>query len=172
MSFINSTFAQIFKLTNMKKIFLSLSAVVLMSLVLFSCSSKSDPKDVARNFLNALTQMDYEGAKKYGTPETGKMLEMLNSFATMLPDSAKANARKIKIEIKDAKTEGDKCSITYRNSEKQSDQVLTLVKKDGKWLVDMSKDDSMNAGEDASVPEEVPAEDSIPATDSLKVDVK
>lgn len=156
----------------MKKLFLSLAAVAMISFALFSCSSKSDPKDVAKNFLNALTQMDYEGAKKYGTPETGKMLEMLSSFATMMPDSAKANARKIKIDIKDAKTEGDKCSVTYHNSEKKDDQVLTLVKKDGKWLVDMSKDDSMNAGEDTSMPEELPTEDSIPDTDSLKVDVK
>jgi hypothetical protein len=117
----------------MKKLLLSVVAFALMTFAIMSCGNKSNPKDVSQNFLNALTKMDYEGAKKYGTPETGKMLDMLSSFSNMMPDSVKNKAKDIKVEIKDVKEEGDKCVVTYKNNEKDDEQTLNLIKKDGKW---------------------------------------
>jgi len=159
----------------MKKVRLVSLSLALLSVLFFSCGNKSNPKDVASSFLNALAKMDYETAKKYGTPETGKMLDMLSSFSGMMPDSVKAKAKETKVEIKNVKEDGDNCEVTYANSDKPNDdQTLNLVKKDGKWLVNMSKDEGMsepkNPEPDTSASAE-PVEDSL-GTDSLKVDAK
>jgi hypothetical protein len=155
----------------MKKSLLSIVAFALISLSVVSCGSKSDPKSVAQNFLNALTKMDYEGAKKYGTPETGSMLDMLASFSSMTTDSMKNTAKNVKVEILSVKENGDKCDVTYKNSEKTEEQVLNLVKKDGKWLVNMSKDENMGAGAEAPATD-APIDEAVPMTDSVPVDVK
>jgi PDZ domain-containing secreted protein len=147
----------------MKKLLLSIIALVMISMTIVSCGSKNDPKAVALNYLNALKSLDYEGAKKFSTPETGKMLDMLSSFSSMMPDSMKEQTKKIKIEIKEAKEEGDKCTVKFVSSDKpESEEVLNMVKKDGKWLVNMGKDD-MNGGG-------APMEETAPTNDSLSVD--
>ncbi len=153
----------------MKKIVLPVLVLFVISLTIVSCGNKSNPKDVAQKFLTALTKQDYETAKKFGTPETGKMMDMLSSFSGMMPDSIKNKAKDVKIEIKNVKETGDKCEVTYTNTDKPGDQTLNLVKKEGKWLVNMSKDETMGAGEDTSTPtEEAPVEETVPMTDSVK----
>ena len=86
--------------------------------------------------------MDFEGAKKYGTEDTNKMLDMLSGFAKMMPDSARKD---VKTEITSEKIEGDKATYTYKEEGKDGEQTMNLVKVDGKWKVAMSKDD-MNSG--------------------------
>ena len=148
-----------------------LLVVGLFLLVGLACNHSGSPKEVSQNFLNALTRMDYEGAKKFGTPETGKLLDMLASFSSMMPDSIKNKGKNVKVEIKDVKENGDKCVVTYRNSEKEEDQPLNLVKKDGKWMVNMTKDETMGAGQDASIPSDTTVTDeSAPMADTITVE--
>lgn len=143
----------------MKKLLYSLFAAAVLVFGMASCASKSDPKEVALNYLNALKSLDYEGAKKFSTPETGKMLDMLASFSGMLPDSMKEQAKGIKVAIKDAKEEGEKCTVTFTSTDKpESEEKLNLVKKDGKWLVNSSKDDLGGGGE---APVETDTDDSL-----------
>ena len=71
----------------MEKGFLKIIAVVAIA-TMFGCSGNS-PESVAEKFLKAMNKMDYDGAKKYGTDETGKMLDMLSGFMKMMPDSSK-----------------------------------------------------------------------------------
>lgn len=151
----------------MRKKLFSFVWVALAIFTIASCGKKSDPKDVAKNFLENLKNMDYENAKKFGTPETGKMLEMLASFSSMVPDSMKNEAKKEKVEIKDAKEDGDKCTVTFTSSKApEKEEKINLVKKDGKWLVNMTKDD-MGGGDAGAAPAEeasaVPAEEAAPA---------
>jgi hypothetical protein len=158
----------------MKKLVLSFVAVLFAAMAIVSCGgSKSDPKAVATSFLNARNSMDYEGAKKFGTPETAKMIDMMASFSSMVPDSMKNESKKIKIEIKDVKEEGDNATVTYSESLKPGDQTLKMVKKDGKWLVNMSKED-MGAGAGAAGEEGAmaPTEEAVPAKDTATVKMK
>jgi hypothetical protein len=159
----------------MKKIILSIAAIALLAITIVSCGSKSSPKEVAVSFTKSLNSMDFEAAKKLGTPETGKMLDMLASFSSMMPDSLKEQAKNYKIEAKDEKIDGDKATVTVTNGEK-GEEKLDLVKKDGKWLVNMSKE-GMGAGEPAVAPVdgEVPVDEAMPTTegkDSVKVETK
>lgn len=119
---------------------------VLLISFLFACSSGGDsPKAVADNFLKSLNKMDYEGAKKYGTEDTGKLLDMIGGLAKMMPDSAK---KEKKYEIVDEKIEGDKATVNYKDED--GSQTLNLVKQDGKWKVAMSKD-SMNGSDESNM---------------------
>jgi hypothetical protein len=120
------------------------SGAMLITCFLIACSGNS-PKSVAENFLKAMNKMDFEGAKKYGTEDTNKMLDMLSGFAKMMPDSAKKED--VKVEITSEKVEGDKATYTYKEVGKDEQQTINLVKVDGKWKVAMSKDD-MNSGGD------------------------
>jgi|GEM_PF-1107682 len=120
----------------------TLKQIALAALValIVACGGGDTPKSVAENFLKALNKMDYEAAKKYGSEDTGKLLDMMSGFAKMMPDSAK---KERSFEIKDEKIEGDKATVTYTESGEEGIQSLNLVKVEGKWKVSMSKD-SMN----------------------------
>ncbi len=125
----------------MKNGLLKAGSILIVSL-LVACAGNS-PKSVAENFLKAMNKLDFEGAKKYGTDDTNKMLDMLSGFAKMMPDSAKKE--NVKIEMTSEKVEGDKATCTYKEEGKEGEQTINLVKVDGKWKVAMSKDD-MNSG--------------------------
>lgn len=115
--------------------------------------------------------MEYDKAKEVATDDTKKLLDMMEQFSSVLPDSSKANAQKIKVEIKDVKEEGDKAVVTYVTSESPNEQKLDMVKQNGKWLVQWSKQDGNNEMND--VPEEEPVMDdstaaATPAADSAQ----
>jgi len=179
--FINSNFDELnIKKNKMKKILFSLAFVAFAAIAIVSCGGKSDPKSVAIGFLEASIKMDYKTAKKFATPETGKMLEMLESFPNMANDSLKNLAKDCKVIIKgEPKIEGDKCSIVATAIVGDQTKVynITLEKKDKKWLVNMSKDDIFPlvfgsedpaTGVGADDATAVPAEEAMPTEDSAK----
>jgi hypothetical protein len=125
---------------------LKMSAAVSLMALMMACGGGDSPKAVTENFLKALNKMDYETAKKYGSEDTGKLLDMMSGFAKMMPDSAKEEKS---FEIKDEKIDGDKATVTYSQSGVEGEQAMNLVKVDGKWKVAMSKD-SMNGEEGGS----------------------
>jgi len=109
----------------MKKILLSLSTIVIAAMMLASCN-KSSPKDVANTWL------------------TKNFISQLQALSGMMPDSSKKEMKKVTVNIKDVKEDGDKATVTYSvSNEAGKDDQLKLVKKDGKWLVEFSKNDSM-----------------------------
>ena len=142
--------------------------IVAAAFVLFiaSCGSSDSPKAVAGNFLKAMNKMDYETAKKYGSEDTGKLLDMMSGFSKMMSDSARQERS---FEIKDEKIEGDKATVTYTQSGEEGEQVLNLIRVEGKWKVAMSKD-SMNGEEGTSVESGATSTDttSIVPADSAK----
>lgn len=131
----------------MKKILLSLTAVFAMALTLVSCSSNS-PKAAAEKWLNSFYHLDYEAAKSVSTEATKQQLDMMGQLMGMMPDSAKEQAKKIKIEIKDVKEEGDKATVTYTMTDEKGTaapgtQTLNMQKENGKWLAAWNKQDQM-----------------------------
>lgn len=150
----------------MKKFLLATAAIFVMAIVFVSCSSNS-PKASADKFLTSFWHMDYEAAKTVATEDAKKQLDMMQQISAMIPDSAKQQAKKIKIDIKDVKEEGDNATVTYTvsNEEHKADdagmQTLKMVKQNGKWLAAWSKND-MGGGansEPAPVTNEAPIMD-------------
>ena len=139
----------------MKKILLSALSACLLSFALVSCGG-GGPKDNAEKFLNAFYHMEYDKAGEYATADAKKQLDMLSSFAGMMPDSSKKALQKIKINITDVKEEGDNATVTYTvsdpsgNAPEAGDQKLKMVKESGKWLAAWNKQDQMGgAGADS-----------------------
>jgi hypothetical protein len=137
----------------MKKVFFSLAAALVLAISIISCNTNS-PKASADKFLTGFYHLDYKAAKSVSTESTKNMLNMMEQFSTMLPDSAKENAKKVKINIKDVQENGDKATVTYNTSENETDQKLDLVKQNGKWLVEWNKQDPGMEGSDESMSEE------------------
>ena len=63
---------------------LVLKAILLLALVLPSCSKTSSPKEVAGDFLNAVGENNYKKAKDFGTDETDRLMDMLEGFNKMM----------------------------------------------------------------------------------------
>src|SRR5690606_9619758 len=133
---INSTFASNFLKNHltMNKLVLSIIALLAVAITFTACNSNS-PKAAADKFLTSLAHMDYEAAKTVSTEDTKKMLDLMAQFSSMMPDSVKTEAKKIKITIKDEKIEGDNATVTYTSSEDENknEHKLNLTKKDGQW---------------------------------------
>lgn len=139
------------KQSNMKKILLSFSALFVAAMIMAGCGAKNSPKDVAQTWLTGFYHMDYEAAKKVSTEDTKQMLTQLGTLTGMMPDSAKKEVAKAVINITDVKETGDSATVTYtitgmKEQSKESLPPLKLVKKEGKWLVQWSKNDMMGGG--------------------------
>jgi predicted glutamine amidotransferase len=119
----------------MKKI----NSVLLVAsfIVFFACNGSDTPRSVAEKFLDAMSSQDFEEARKYGTDETEKLLDMMSGFKKMTNDSSIAN---VKYEIIREKIEGEKATIFYTEEGREGELQLPLVKQEGKWKVLMSKE--------------------------------
>ncbi len=147
-------------------------STLIIALFVVACSGGNKPKDAASNFLSAVDKMDFEGAKKYATEDTGKLLDMMAGFAQMAPE--KKDKPETKFEITNEVIDGDNATVTYKEEGKDEEQTIKLAKVDGKWLVAISKDD-MNAkdggeGEEGgSVMDDSMMDDEMSTTDSVSV---
>jgi hypothetical protein len=113
---------------------------LLIAFSLFSfvrCTSGDSPKKVAEAFIKDINNMQYEEAKKLATPETGKMLEVMGSLMGL--SSKKDNTTK-NFKILSEKIEGDAATVQYQEEGKDI-EFIKLVKKNGTWLVAISKED-------------------------------
>lgn len=135
----------------MKKILFVLIAPTILFLA--ACSTGEGPKEVADKFLKEIYKMNFKGAKVYATPETGQMLDMMGSIM-VLPPGKEAPSKKY--EIIEENINGEAATVKYKQEGKEAD-VLSLVKKDGKWLVSVSKE-SISAKSGATLSPTIPSD--------------
>lgn len=143
----------------MKKnaLFLCLVALVFAAV---GCGEKNSPESVAEQFLTAIDNKDFDKAKTFSTDETHKMLDILKGFAEQMPkDAPKPEAKK----VTECKLDGDKGTCTYCCDEQGASSELAMVKVNGEWKADMSKETLMGGegamddlGSDEPIIEEEP----------------
>jgi len=129
----------------MKKAILSVAAVMALAIMLVSCKGNS-PKATAEKWLNGFYHMDYASAKEVSTEETKKQLESFEGMMGLMQQNAKDEAKKIKIDVKDPKVEGDNATVEYTLSNDPSPKTLKMVKQNGKWQAQWSKMDMGGMG--------------------------
>jgi hypothetical protein len=117
----------------MKKL-LSLVVIALAVITINACKSSDTPDKVAQKFLDHINKKEFTDAKKLATPESAASIDMLESFSKMGGDQAK----EAKVEGLKCKEDGDKAACDY--TENGEAKKIDLVKKDGKWLVEMKKE--------------------------------
>jgi hypothetical protein len=125
----------------MKKVILSVASMLVLALTLVSCGG-GGPKANAEKFLNGFHHMDYAAAKEVSTEDTKRQLESFESImGSMASPTAKEEAKKIKVDVKEPKVSGDNATVEYTLSNDPSPKTLKMVKQNGKWLAQWSKMD-------------------------------
>lgn len=132
-----------------------------MMVALAACSSNT-PESTAKKFLEGFYHMDYEKAREVSTEETKNLVDLVEQFSVSYPDSAKQDARNIKIDIVDVKEDGDKATVTYKTSSEPGEQKLEMIKENGKWLASFSKQDTID--DEAELQEEMITEETETTT--------
>ena len=135
-------------------------SVLAIALFLFlnSCGGKftkinyKNPQNVCLVFCRSLLVKDIDRAKLVATEETKMVLNLLQTLSDALPEEIKTQdneltERKLKL-IKKAKCQviDDKatCTICCDENSAFESEAFFLVKREDKWLVNMSKEDLKN----------------------------
>lgn len=103
-----------------------LLVIIGVGLLLTACSS--GPEKAAKNFTENLAKGKIVEAKEYATTATGSMLDLANSFGGLPinPD--------FEFQMKKDSVVNNKAWVTFTNQDGK-EEVMELVKIDGKWLV-------------------------------------
>ena len=144
---------------NIKYFFSRCFGIILFALA--TGCSENDPKTVAKKFLCASARMDYDAAKKYAPPATAKLLDMLSAASDFTPDSIKKKMEASFEIVKDYQRSDTLAIVLYHLKNSDTDQTLNVVKRGGKWLVNVSKEE-FNSREI-----ELPAEEEDMESDTL-----
>lgn len=114
-------------------------------LLLSSCGSSS-PDNVAADFSVALNNFNFDQAKTLSTKKTHQLISLIESAASMATDEDKEQPKKGEpsCTCEEKETTAD-CECCYQGETKDC-MNLSLVKKDGTWLVDISKENLMEGG--------------------------
>jgi len=112
--------------------------VFMLALILFAaaCDRARTPETTARNFLNALSDGDYERAKEFATQESHQQLDMLQ-------DGEQPNIGR-DFTIIGLTDETDTTAVVTYRWEDDPNRNLNLVRRDNEWLVAFSKMDDMD----------------------------
>ena len=123
----------------MKKYFSILLAAFSLA-ILAGCGGNS-PKAVAEKWHKALLDGDAKTANEYSTEKTAAMNALVAGMLTSKEAKEDKDIKKIsEIKFEDGKIDGDNAVVYATHPEaKDEKQEIKLVKKDGKWLVDMQK---------------------------------
>ena len=115
--------------------------MVLALITLFSACSKNRPPKVAKAFLTALYKMEYDSAKTFCTKDSYGYIEYRRLLESYTFEKEKKQSENIGINIINTKITGDNAECKYKITgvpdEEGTEQTIDLIKKDGKWLVDL-----------------------------------
>ena len=137
----------------MKKVFFYITAFWVLAVSLAGCNTYT-PESSAEKFLNGFLHMDFESAKSVSTEETKKFVGMMQQLSPkMVSDSVRSEAKKIKVKIIDSEVKGDKAIVTFTTSESNAQQKLHLIKENGQWLVESTKNDQFDMDEPYNEPD-------------------
>lgn len=121
-----------------------IALVLLVAAFIGACGGGSDnPEAVAEEFLTHLGNQDYEKAKELGTENTVAMITMIESMSGMAEEMGGEGQEEVKglpddFDMKGCEVDGDKATCTYTAEGKE--ESIDMLKVDGKWKVDMKKE--------------------------------
>ncbi len=121
--------------------------VPLAALAIVGCSeTPKTPEDVAIAYLKAVDNDDFKSAKAYCTENTRQLLDKLQMIKDAMGQSGQSETGKGKFEKATCEGSDDKKNCTVCCDKDGAESPLVLVKQDGKWLVDMNKEDQKRDG--------------------------
>ena len=130
----------------MKKVLLGF-AVIMLAVIIVSCSKSNSPKDVATSFIQAMKNKNYEkatdcfyyeGTKDEIKADKAQVLAFMEKAGQSIEKDGGIKSYKINSVEEDGDTAIVKGEITYGNGDVKEDEIETK-KVDGKWYIDLSK---------------------------------
>ncbi|UPT66282.1 MAG: DUF4878 domain-containing protein [Sphingobacteriales bacterium JAD_PAG50586_3] len=116
----------------MKNTIKLLGGALVAAVILFtSCGGAETPKGVAEKFMTAIEDKKYDEAAQYATDDTKAVIELIKG--------GKGNETKREFVWGEEKVDGDKATVKYKVKGSDKDEEVSLIKKDDKWLVSMTK---------------------------------
>jgi hypothetical protein len=108
-------------------------------------TNKGLPANVAWKWLSHFYHLEYKDALRLSTPETKALLTQFVGLIGGIADSTRQRMAGLIIGVKDARENGDRAIVTYTLSDNPGkDELLFLVKQDGQWRVQFSKNDKQD----------------------------
>ncbi|TVQ88520.1 MAG: DUF4878 domain-containing protein [Bacteroidetes bacterium] len=121
---------------SIKVLFLAIATVFMFH----ACKTTDRPEKVTEDFMYHLLAGEFEKAAELGTESTKQMMEMFKALESLggeeMVDDTFTPER-----IKDIECEVDGDNAICRFEEDGEMSEVNLVRVDGKWLVDMKKED-------------------------------
>ncbi len=99
-----------------------------------SCNRNNGPADVAKDFVEHVNNKEFDAARNLGTMHT---ISFLNVLEGLTKNNDTLNAIEGEIKIISTKIHGDTAVCIYNYNDEN--EILTLVKIDNEWKVDLSK---------------------------------
>lgn len=118
--------------------------LLILLLALQSCGVLGSPETTANQFMNHLVQEEYEAAKELSTDNTHQLLHLLQAAQSLADEEQRAEKRKAVFECScEQEAETAQCNCC-ENGDANECNTLTVVKVEGKWLVDMKKENGLH----------------------------
>lgn len=120
---------------NLKRI----TVLGILSVITVGCSKETKPEDTLKQFFDEVAKKNFEQVDQITTPESAKNVSELKA-------ASEEQNKPVEVRLENAKKlvygtpiiKGDSAFIDISNAKTPKPMVYTLVKKDGKWLVDIS----------------------------------
>jgi hypothetical protein len=123
----------------------------LLAIAFNACKSTDSPEAVTEKFMNHLIAGEFTQAKEYGTESTQQMMQMFEALESLGGETfAEDDVTPEQIKNIECDVDGDFAVCRFEEDGETSE--LNLLKIDGKWLVDMKKENpfgDMDFSEDA-----------------------
>lgn len=125
----------------MRKIFLSVFGLVLLT----ACSSRSDAEKALQDYFDAMQNKDFKTVVDGMNFDRKPTEEEKEQFAALLEDKAARGLEKVKEYkvVRDSVVVEDSLSVVFYQEIMQDgtieEQKQKMVKRDGKWLMDLGK---------------------------------
>lgn len=109
-----------------------------MAVFMTACGGgAADPGDTAKNFLNALQELDFETAKKYATSGSAEVLDMMKSMTSAAPEGEMPEPKAV--EVTNVEEDGETAKVTYTLEGEEETQTVDLKMEEGEWKVVFDK---------------------------------
>lgn len=125
----------------MRKIFLSVFGLVLLT----ACSSRSDAEKALQDYFDAMQNKDFKTVVDGMNFDRKPTEEEKEQFAALLENKAARDLEKVKEYkvVRDSVVVEDSLSVVFYQEIMQDgtieEQKQKMVKRDGKWLMDLGK---------------------------------
>ncbi|MFZ1786204.1 MAG: hypothetical protein WAU23_13445 [Ferruginibacter sp.] len=136
----------------MKKLLIAVLAFSSISICVSSCNDAGagNPKAVLTSFFDAMAKKDIATARTLATKDSKSMFDLMEMGMKMkdntMEDKTDEKFDKAKMEISEAKIDGDKATVSVKEIKSGEAINFILKKEDGAWKVAMDMGSLMNMG--------------------------